>query len=579
VADCRDPKVIQTTAPLRELAAGLFVGFESRLTAERFQKEAGKVREAMSLLAVSQEGQKFNGAALNLVNEMARQLKCTRVSIGWVKGRQVKLVSMSDTENLKRHSEDVARLELAMAECLDQQHPIVFPVPDDAEPLLLHAVVHAHKRVTGEHPNRFVVSIPMRFGDEWIGVLTLERANDPFDGDLIQQLQLVADVVAPHLADRRVTSRWLPVHAWHSVTDTCAYLVGPRHVGWKMLGLAAFAGLMYVMLGYWDYKVSSDFSFDPVQKRVVPAPMAGRLERVFLEPGESLEAAEAGVQLDGKAVRTVIVKAGTPLGQLDVTEKTLELIAARARLAEAQGKKDQALAEAARGEAGKLTEAKQAEATIHQTQAQIGLLEYQIEQATLRAPIDGELIDGVRRDKMGTMVEIGDVMFEVAQVDDLLARIRVDEADIDLVRDAFDLAEREGRPLRGTLATRAIPELEFNFTVERILPLAQPSEGINVFEVQARFSRQPWSADTDYVSGDTILYQGVLYRAAGSSGPSHGGAVEPWGETGAPAWEVADWLRPGMEGIAKIEAGRRSIRWVLTHRVVDTVRLWTWLPW
>jgi len=36
------------------------------------------------------------------------------------------------------------------------------------------------------------------------------------------------------------------------------------------------------------------------------------------------------------------------------------------------------------------------------------------------------------------------------------------------------------------------------------------------------------------------------------------------------------WLRPGMEGTARLEMGRRPIAWILTHRLADTVRLWLW---
>jgi hypothetical protein len=40
----------------------------------------------------------------------------------------------------------------------------------------------------------------------------------------------------------------------------------------------------------------------------------------------------------------------------------------------------------------------------------------------------------------------------------------------------------------------------------------------------------------------------------------------------------SDRLRPGMEGVAKIEAGRRSLFWMITHRFVDWLRLavWSW---
>jgi hypothetical protein len=39
---------------------------------------------------------------------------------------------------------------------------------------------------------------------------------------------------------------------------------------------------------------------------------------------------------------------------------------------------------------------------------------------------------------------------------------------------------------------------------------------------------------------------------------------------------VQDWWRPGMVGLAKIDAGDRNIAWILFHRLVDTLRLWFW---
>jgi len=39
-------------------------------------------------------------------------------------------------------------------------------------------------------------------------------------------------------------------------------------------------------------------------------------------------------------------------------------------------------------------------------------------------------------------------------------------------------------------------------------------------------------------------------------------------------------LRPGMQGIAKIDAGDRRLLWIWTHELIDWLRLstWTWLP-
>jgi hypothetical protein len=81
---------------------------------------------------------------------------------------------------------------------------------------------------------------------------------------------------------------------------------------------------------------------------------------------------------------------------------------------------------------------------------------------------------------------------------------------------------------RGQLALSALPAERLGFTVTRISPVALSREGANVFEVEAAFDHPP----------------------AG--------------------------LRPGLQGVAKIEAGSRSLAWMFTHRAGEWLALWLW---
>jgi hypothetical protein len=36
------------------------------------------------------------------------------------------------------------------------------------------------------------------------------------------------------------------------------------------------------------------------------------------------------------------------------------------------------------------------------------------------------------------------------------------------------------------------------------------------------------------------------------------------------------WWRPGMTGVARIDAGDRNILWLMTRRAVDAIRLKLW---
>jgi len=502
VADCRDPAVIQSTVPMRELAAGLYELFFAKDETRRQAQQAEQIRSSMTILATSQDAPGFTGACMNLANELARQLKCSRVSVGWVKGRNIKLKAMSDTEDLKRHSEEVALLELAMSECLDQEQPIACPPPQDAEPLLAEAILHAHRNALAAGDNQYILSVPLRQHDEWLGVITLERADTPFDPDLVTQLQMICDVVAPQLYDRKHSDRWLIGHAWRSGERLASYLVGPRHVGWKLLGLIIAVVLIYLLVGTFPYRVSADFVLQIESKRLVAAPFESDLVSVHVIPPER-------------------VQAGQVLATLNAKELQLQLAEARStyRLAKLEEKQHRAMGQR------ELAEAEQAAARMAQSQAQIDLLEWKIQQATIRSPITGRLIAGDWRDRVNGVVPKGEAMFEIAPLQDIVVLIRVPENDIDLIHRYRQ--EHDELP-SGKLASRSQPDQKFEFDIEQVIPLSKTHNNANVFEVRARISN-------------------------------------PQG-----------WLRPGMEGLARIDVGREPIRWIITHRIEDAIRLWLW---
>jgi len=453
---CRDKSVLQQTAPLRELAASLYEGFEAKLGAQASLQLEQRMRRSVALLAVCQSAEGFKGSCFNFVNEVARQMGCDRVSLGWVKGESIKLVAMSDTEHLKRHSEQVALVEMAMSECLDQEQPLVYPLPPDAEPLLKEAVVHAHRRASSQYQQRQIVSVPLREGEEWVGVLTLEGPDEPLDAGLIQQLQLIADVVSPHLADRYRSDRSVLTFAWYRTRRLAGKLVGPRHVAWKLAALLACAVLLYVVFGTWTYRVSAPFTLEAEVKRVLPAPFEGNLAEVYARVGDSVEA-------------------GDPLARLSTYELQLERNEALARLRMLQMQKDQARSEF------KTAEAQQAAAGIEQVRARLELLTYEIEQARINAPIAGKILQGEWQDRVGGLIEKGEAMFEIAPIEHLVPIVRVHERDIDQV--AIEAS--------GMLATKTEPDRKLRFTVDRVVPLATTHENENVFEVYCRLDEPP----------------------------------------------------------------------------------------
>jgi HlyD family secretion protein len=163
-----------------------------------------------------------------------------------------------------------------------------------------------------------------------------------------------------------------------------------------------------------------------------------------------------------------------------------------------------------------------ASAQIDQARAQIALLDDQLSRTRLLAPLDGSVVTGDLSQSLGAPVERGQVLFEVAPLADYRLVLQVDE------RDIGDVVVGQ----RGELLLTAWPADSVPFTVETITPVSTAREGRNYFRVEAKLDHIP------------------------------------------------DRLRPGMEGVGKIVAGRHLLVWIWTRQAIDWLRLklWAWLP-
>lgn len=220
-----------------------------------------------------------------------------------------------------------------------------------------------------------------------------------------------------------------------------------------------------------------------------------------------------GFLLESKAKAGDLVEAGDLLARLDTTELLLRLGAFRAE-------QDGALREASLAQRErKDAEAQIARARARRAEAEIRLLERQLDQSSIKSPASGAIVTGDLDRAVGAPVSAGDVLFEIASLDLLLVEVFVSEDQI------ADIAIGSA----GTLATLSRPDLKMPVTVTLIEPMAQVREGRNVFRVLASLAEQP------------------------------------------------AWLRPGMEGTVRLDAGRRSYPWIWSRRTVNWIRMKLWI--
>jgi multidrug efflux pump subunit AcrA (membrane-fusion protein) len=166
-----------------------------------------------------------------------------------------------------------------------------------------------------------------------------------------------------------------------------------------------------------------------------------------------------------------------------------------------------------------LAEMRIAEALKVQSEAKLDLIRYHLSNSELRAPFSGIIVEGELKELLGAPVRKGDVLFKVAKIEKIYAVLDVDEKDI------HEVTLQQS----GEVAFISRPELKFPIEVQLIEPVAVTKEKGNVFQIRCGFKNG-----------------------------------------------VENWWRPGMSGIAKINAGKRNILWILTHRTIDFFRLLLW---
>jgi RND family efflux transporter MFP subunit len=211
-----------------------------------------------------------------------------------------------------------------------------------------------------------------------------------------------------------------------------------------------------------------------------------------------------------------LVQEGDLLARLDDRDLELERLSSRSEVEQLTKQNRQALAARDAAEVRILT------ASILQARARLDLIEDRLARTQVRAPFDGVIVLGDLSQSLGAPVSRGDALFEIAPLDAYRVVLEVDESDI------REIAVSQ----RGDLVLSAAPQDPLGFAVKTITPVSEAFEGRNYFRVEAEFDRTPEN------------------------------------------------LRPGMEGVGKIEIDRRRLIWIWTHAAADWVRLaaWRWLP-
>jgi RND family efflux transporter MFP subunit len=405
-------------------------------------------------------------------------------------GMSIQLLAISHVIRFDPRTQLVRRIEAAMEESADQSTSIV--KPDD--PDRVRVVTRSHDELLKQDGCGASCTVLLPGQNGYVGALVFERKSDvPFDKDIVSECESLAKLIGHILEMRQRDELHFFLKANEALRDFIAAVMGPTRLKLKIFAVCALLLLGISSLFNGEHRVTAPASIQGAVRHMLVAPQQGYVKHAEARAGDQ-------------------VKKGQLIAQLDDSDLKLELRKWQGEKNKLQKVYQEALALRDRS---KLSVAR---AQIEQVDAELQLVEGQINRTRLESPIDGLVVSGDFSQSLGVLVETGQVLFEVTPLDSFLVVLEVDE---------FDVANlEEGKSAQLIIA--ALPQSTIPVTVRKVVPVAVADDGRNYFRVEATLD------------------------------------------------EPTELLRPGMEGVAKIEMGQRKLIWIWTHSLLDRLRLWIW---
>ncbi len=483
---------------LRELHWGL--GWLQELLARRetlrFERKLKQLGTVTEIISASLQQTPSRQSFLDIVNQITRYLACSRVLLGVVEHGTIKIEAVSDAAWFEANSMVAKHYVHAMEDAADQLSPIVYRKepgdhPSDGNTTLAHAALA--NATDAQH----IASIPLLLGDRCIAILTAERSEDkPFSEDELEWFDTLSSLLAPAIEQKRLAERGLLGRLRDDAKKLANRFFGTGHLVWKFIGAGVVLAIAALTLLQLDYRVTAKTVIEGETQRVAAAPFQGFIATSLVRAGDVVRAGQVLCTLDDRDLKLERDK------WLSEREQHLR------ELREAMANHD-------------LTQIQIISAQVQQSEAQLALANERVARAKVTAPIDGLVISGDLSQLVGSPVEQGKQLFELAPLTNYRVILQVDESEIRY------LAVGQ----QGKLIVAGFTE-PLQLQVTKLTPVATAQDGRNFFRVEADLKQS-----------------------------------------------IAN-LRPGMEGIGKVSVGEHRLWWILTHSFTDWLRvwLWKWLP-
>jgi hypothetical protein len=257
----------------------------------------------------------------------------------------------------------------------------------------------------------------------------------------------------------------------------------------KLAVMAAVAG--FILCLPFSYRIPCDCRLQLTSRRFVAAPYEGLLEKTLVSTGD-------------------VVAEGQTLARMDASQLRMQLSGLQANLESERKKRDSALAR------GNVAESQIARSEMGRLQSEICIISERLDNTEIRSPIAGVVVSGDLDKAQGAPMEMGQNLFEVGPLEQILAEILIPERDIQHARPGMAVK----------FEFDAFPFETFTGTIRRIHPRAELVDNESVFVAEI---------DLENTSGQ---------------------------------------LRPGLQGRAKILGDRHPLAWNWFHGPFEQARQW-----
>jgi multidrug resistance efflux pump len=315
-------------------------------------------------------------------------------------------------------------------------------------------------------------------------------------GPVLDIFRASSSLAEPILRHWQKAERPLWQHVMASIVVVYRKLTGSGYLTWKV---AAVAGLLILaVLTLWPVNdlVKADLVIEGKTRWMINAPEAGFLASVAVRPGDH-------------------VKTNQVLATLDNRELLVEQAKQQSAAEQADGHLRKAMGEA------EAADSAQAVTDLHQAQAQLSLVETKLARSVIHAPMNGIVVSGDWAQQIGSPLENGKELFQIAEDGSYRVILHVLDNDIGRVH--------VGQ--QGHLRLTSLPAKTFDFSITRVTAMATVQSNNNGFRVEAK-----WVGDVPKLS-------------------------------------------PGMQGVGKVVVGQTNLITTWTRPLINWLRLKLWGIW